>query len=153
MRQTAQDELKLVIQQFNELTNLYHSAVSRYRISDNEFWIWYILILTDEEISQQAICTDWFFAKQTINTIVGNMVKQGYAIQKAVPGSLNRKSIHLTEMGRQYGEQIVLPIAHAEQRAVGRIQTSELTACSGTLKKIIINLKEEISRAEDDQNR
>ena len=29
MRQTAQDELKLVIQQFNELTNLYHSAVSR----------------------------------------------------------------------------------------------------------------------------
>ena len=46
MRQTAQEELKLVIQQINELTKIYHNAVSSHHISENEFWIWYILILT-----------------------------------------------------------------------------------------------------------
>ena len=31
MRQTAQEELKLVIQQINELTKIYHNAVSSLR--------------------------------------------------------------------------------------------------------------------------
>ena len=153
MEQTAQEELKLMIQQINELTSLYHSAVSRYRISDNEFWLWYILILTNGEHSQQDICADWFLTKQTINTIVGHMVREGYAIQRAVPGSRNRKYIYLTEAGRKYGEQVVLPIARAEQRALRRVQTTELAACSATLNKIITNLKEEISHAEYHQDR
>ena len=67
MRQTAQEELKLVIQQINELTKIYHNAVSSHHISENEFWIWYILILTDGEHSQQSICDAWFLTKQTVN--------------------------------------------------------------------------------------
>lgn len=139
MRHTAQEELKLVIQQINELTKVYHNAVSSHHISENEFWIWYILILTDGEHSQQSICDAWFLTKQTVNTIVGNMVKEGYAILAPIPGTKNHKSIHLTEQGKQHGEQIVLPIACAEQRALGRINIPSSTpAClKGTPLSIV----------------
>ena len=152
MRHTAQEALKLVIQQINELTKIYHNAVSSHHISENEFWIWYILILTDGEHSQQSICDAWSLTKQTINTIIGNMVRDGYAILVPIPGTKNRKSIHLTEQGRQHGEQIVLPIAYAEQRALGRIRAKELAACTSALRKLTQFLKEEISHAESESN-
>lgn len=146
----VQEELKMVIQQMNELTKTYSGSVSRNGISENEFWVWYILILTDGEHSQQDICNTWSFSKQTINTIISNMVKRGYATLEVVPGTRNRKNIRLTDAGRQYGEGIVTPIADAEQRALDRLRADELAACTATLKKIIKTLKEEINDIEMD---
>ena len=46
-----------------------------------------------EEYSQQDICNAWSLSKQTVNSIVSNMVKKGYVYLEMVPGSKNRKFI------------------------------------------------------------
>lgn len=144
MDYTVKGQLEMVMQQMNELTSIYRTAVGQSGISENEFWVWYILILTDGEHSQQDICNTWSFSKQTINTIIRHMVEKGYATLEVVPGTRNRKNILLTEAGRQYGESIIMPIADAEQRTLDRMDYAEFAACIAALGKYIKTLKEEI---------
>lgn len=144
MEFTVKEQLEMVMQQMNELTSIYQAAVGQSGISENEFWVWYILILTDGEHSQQDICNTWSFSKQTINTVIRHMVEKGYAVLEVVPGTRNRKNILLTEAGRQYGESVVMPIANAEQRTLDRMDYAELAACTAALGKYIKTLKEEI---------
>lgn len=86
----------------------------------------------------------WSLSKQTVNTIVSNMVQKNFATLEIVPNTKNRKNICLTESGRQYGEKMIMPVYAAEQRAVARLSGEELTACTALLEKFIVTLKEEI---------
>lgn len=150
MDYTVKEQLEMVMQQMNELTSIYRTALGQSGISENEFWVWYILILTEGEHSQQDICNTWSFSKQTINTIIGHMVKKGYAILEVVPGTRNRKNIRLTEAGRKYGESIIMPIANAEQRTLDRMDRAEFSACIAALTKYIKTLKEEINNGKSE---
>ena len=138
------EQLEMIIQQLKELDGIYRKAVSCAGISENEFWIWYTLIVMDDEYSQQEICNMWSLSKQTVNTIVSNMVQKNFATLEVVPNTKNRKNICLTESGRQYGEKMIMPVYAAEQRAIARLSGEELIACTASLEKFIIALKEEI---------
>ena len=81
-----------------------------------------------EEYSQQDICNAWSLSKQTVNSIVSNMVKKGYVYLEMVPGSKNRKIICLTEEGRKFGEKVIYPLVFAEQKAFERIPLEEKAA-------------------------
>ena len=145
MKRTKKEQLEMVIQQFKELTGIYRGAVSHTGISENEFWIWYTLIITGEAYSQQDICSAWSLSKQTVNTIIAHMVQKGYAFLETAPGAGNRKNIRLTESGRQYGKSIVPPVCTAEERALNHLSPEELAACTDALGKFINILKEEIN--------
>ncbi len=143
------EQLEIIDQTLKEVAGLYRGAVGVSGISENEYWIWYALVAMKGEYSQQDICSVWSLSKQTVNTIIKNMEQKGYVVLEAVPGSRNRKNIHLTEEGRRYGEKIVLPVADAERRAIDRIPEKEQIACARTLRKFIAYLKEEIDGTEE----
>lgn len=149
MDHTTQEQLEKINQQMKELTGIYRAAVSALGMSENEFWIWYALIHGEEELAQQDICEMWGFSKQTVNTIVSHMVRDHYATLEVVPGTRNRKHIHLTPQGRAYGEGIVVPISRAEVRALERIPLEERTACLAVLANYTKLLKEEIHGAQN----
>ncbi len=151
MDHTAKDYLKLINQQIKEIAGVYRSVVSRSGISENEFWIWYTLIILEGEYAQQDICSSWSLSKQTVNTIVANMVKKGLAALEVVPGTRNRKIIHLTEAGRKYGENIVRPVSEAESRAFERLPESDRMACTAAFARYVNILKEEIYGTENRQ--
>lgn len=148
MSRNTKEQLEMIIQQLKELDGVYRKAVSHTGISENEFWIWYTLIALEGEYSQQDICTLRSLSKQTVNTIVSNMVQKGFAILEVVPGTRNRKNICLTESGKQYGEKMIMPIYDAELRAIVRLSPDELNACIVSLTKFISILKEEIHDTE-----
>lgn len=145
MDNNVKDQLEMVMQQLKELSHIYHGAVSHTGISENEFRIWYTLVLTDGDYSQQDICGAWSLSKQTVNTIVSHIVQKNYAVLEVVPGTRNRKIIRLTEAGKRYGESIVKPVCRAEQRALDRLSPEEFVVGTEALKKFIAILKEEIN--------
>lgn len=148
MNYEAQEQLEVINQQIKELVGIYRDAVSRSGISENEFWIWYTLIVMDGEYSQQDICSMWSLPKQTINTITMRMVQKGLVTLEVVPGTRNRKNICLTGAGRAYGENIVLPISQAEQRTFDRLPAEDRAACTAALGRYISILREEINETE-----
>lgn len=145
----AREQLEMINQQMKELVGIYRGIVSRSGISENEYWIWYALIIMDGEYSQQDICNSWSLSKQTVNTIVMNMAKKGLVSLEVVPGTRNRKIIRLTQAGKEYGENIVKPVSEAESRAFNRIPETDRLACTATFGKYINILKEEIYGTEN----
>ncbi len=148
MRQDFQEQLEVITQQIKELVGIYRRAINQTGMTENEFWIWYALIIMDGDYSQQDICEMWALPKQTINTIVARMVQKGYVVLEAIPGTRNRKNIRLTETGKEYGEKILLPICEAEERTFDRFPLEERAACTAALGKYIQILKEEFDGTE-----
>ena len=149
MERNAREPLEVINQQIKELVGIYRGIVSRSGISENEYWIWYALIIMDGEYSQQDICSSWTLSKQTVNTIVMNMVKKGLVSLEVVPGTRNRKIIRPTQAGRKYGENIVRPVSEAEGRAYGRLPETDRLACTAAFGRYIDILKEEIYGTEN----
>lgn len=149
MNNNTKEQLEVINQQLKELVGIYRGAVSHLNISDNEFWIWYSLIMMDGEYSQQDICNMWSFSKQTVNTIIAHLVKKELITLEVVPGTRNRKIIRLTEEGRNYGESIVLPVAEAEQRAFEKLPDEDRAVFTCVIGKYIENLKGEFYETAD----
>lgn len=139
-------QLETINQQIKELAGLYQEVVGNTEISVNEFWIWYSLLVIEGEYSQQDICNAWSLSKQTVNTIVTRMVKMGYAKLEVVPGTRNRKLIRLTEAGKAYGAELVMPVFAAEKRAFERLNEDDRAVFFSVLGKYIDALKEEMEQ-------
>ena len=149
MDNNARKQLKVINQQIKELLGIYRDIVSHSGMSENEFWIWYTLVIMEGEYSQQDICSSWSLSKQTVNTIVSRMVQKELVFLEVVPGTRNRKIIRLTEKGRKYGESIVRTISDAENRAFDRLPNEDRNACTAAFGKYINILKEEIYGTEN----
>lgn len=144
MDSSTKEQIEVINRQIKELVGIYRGSVGHSGISENEFWIWYTLIVKDGEYSQQDICSFWSLPKQTVNTIVKHMVRKGLATLAVVPGTRNRKVIRLTEAGREYGESLVSSISEAESRAFIMLPEADRRACPAILGKYIDLLKGEI---------
>lgn len=145
MSDHIKEQLGQMNQQVKELAAVYHSAASRSGITDNEFWVWYALLVLEGEYSQQDICDMWSLPKQTVNSVISNLTKKEYLILETVPGTRNRKNIRMTETGRAYGESIVMPIYQAEQRSLERMPEDDRRMCINLLNEYIKLLSDEIN--------
>ena len=149
MKDDSKKQLEAINQQIKDVVGLYRNAVSRLGMSENELWIWYSLIIMDGEYSQQDICGMWSLSKQTVNTIISNMVRKGFASLEVIPGTRNRKEIRLSKAGKDYGESIVRPLFEVEQRAIEKLSVEERMACTAAFSKYIGFLREEMCGYED----
>ena len=144
MKEKTKQHLEVMNQQIKEWAGIYHQAAVRLGISDKEFWVWYTLIVMGEEYSQREICEIWSLPKQTVNSVVANMVKKEFIKLEVVPGMRNRKLLRLTDIGKSYGEAIVRPVFEAEYRTIARLSEQERQVCVSLMGKYIRYLKEEL---------
>lgn len=142
------DMLKICNQQFKELSYLYKSTIYKFGISDNEFWILYTLITTDEDVTQRDICDLWSIPKQTVNTIIGNLAKKDLLYLTDISGTKKNKSIVLNNEGKKYAKRIVDPIRCVESKVLDSIDKTEIVKCLALFSKIIENLKKEMEKIE-----
>lgn len=148
MGENYKDALEIINQQIKVLASIYHGAAAKFGVSDSEFWVWYALLVLEGEYSQQDICEMWSLPKQTVNSVVSNLIKKGYVSLKAVRGARNRKVICLSEQGEEYGRKIVMKIHNAELRTIDRMTEEEKKTCIELVGKYIDILREEINEDE-----
>ena len=141
--ENIQKQLELINQQIKELDSIYKLSLVKFNISENEFWIWYALIIMNEKCTQQDILNNWFISKQTVNTIIKNLVKNNYITLKTMPNNHNKKIICLTKKGRDYGEKIVLPMSSMELKAFGKLTLEDRKKLIEIMSKYIQILRDE----------
>lgn len=144
MNEQVKGQLEILNQQVKELISVYRETASKYDISENEFWLWYALLALDGEYSQQDICSMWSLPKQTVNSIVMNLVKKKQVSLEVIPGTRNRKVIRPTEEGMKYGKSIIASVYAAETCALEQFSESERKICVDLLTRYIEALKSEI---------
>ena len=131
--------IKLIEQQRKEEDSVYHSAAVKFGLSDTAMWILYVLSEPDSCVTQQDLCRQGSFPKQTVNTAISNMVKNGYVTLEPIPGSRNQKRIVLTD-------GTMCKLRMAEERAYGTLTVDELETYLTMTKRLTDSLKKEISK-------
>lgn len=101
--------------------SLYRGAAAAFGLSDCSMWVLYYLQSAEEPLSQQDLIELMLFPKQTINSAVAGLAKNGYVTLEMIPNTKNRKRILLTDEGRAFAERTVLRMIQAEERAVSEM--------------------------------
>ncbi|MCD8016022.1 MAG: MarR family transcriptional regulator, partial [Lachnospiraceae bacterium] len=61
-----------------ECDRIYHLAALRLGISDCAFWLFYVLSDADRLYTQSEICDSSFMSRQTVNSALKKLEKDGY---------------------------------------------------------------------------
>lgn len=107
------------------MDDIFHTYAAEKGLSDSSFWILYTLIQSEKPYTQNELCAEWFYSKQTVHSAVAALTKSGYIELEHVPGSRNSKYIVLTQEGRAYADIHILPLIHAEQRTFAGLSSEE----------------------------
>ena len=130
-------EYGALLDQFDkELDDIYHDYALRHNLSDAALWILYVVHGSDAGITQADICNGWFFSRQTINTALKGLTRQGIIQLDAVPGNRKSKHVTLTPQGQALALQIVVPLKQAENQVFASFRKALLTAAGISEKEI-----------------
>ena len=138
------NRIDIINQKIKELNALYRAAAIKSGISDGEISIWSLLLCSEKEYSQQDLADILYLPKQTVNSIISNLVKKRFVFLEHVPGTRNRNVVRLTKEGRAYGESRVMWIFQAEEKAMEETVPEEINACISMLENYIRRFKDEI---------
>ena len=138
------NRIDIINQKIKELNALYRAAAIKSGISDGEISIWSLLLCSEKDYSQQDLADILYLPKQTVNSIISNLVKKRFVFLEHVPGTRNRKVVRLTKEGRAYGESRVMWIFQAEEKAMEETVPEEINACISMLENYIRRFKDEI---------
>lgn len=131
-------------QQSKELNAVYHQAAAGMGLSDTALWVLYALWDAPEGCSQNELAEGWYYPKQTVNSAVGGLTRDGLVRLEAAPGRGHRKLVRLTAEGRAFCQAHILPLMEAEGRALARLPADEREHYLQLTEKHLHFLKEEI---------
>lgn len=112
----TQEAVRRIIWAINKIDGVYYYFARHLGINENALTLLYAL--DDGQIhSQKEISDEWLIPRTTINTIVKNMVSDGY-IAFDPEQHTKEKTIMLTEKGRSYADKLMSSIYAAEEKAM-----------------------------------
>lgn len=115
------------LQEFNQLNQriegLYHEIAMRQGVSDSAFLIFRSLLELGDGCSQKDICAASYLNKQTVNSSVRKLIRDG--LLRVQPGAGRELRLFFTERGEQFMREKICPIFEAESAVFDEMQPSE----------------------------
>lgn len=127
--ETYQTQIKAIYSAMNRVIGAYNRW-SRKR-ADNQYTIEALyLLLTEGPITQKRYIEEFDVPKQSINNVILSLKKRGFIEMRQSEEDKRAKIIMLTEEGRHYATELLLPLFEVEAavaRKVGEPLMSQLT--------------------------
>ncbi|AMJ40739.1 MarR family winged helix-turn-helix transcriptional regulator [Anaerotignum propionicum] len=127
--------------------DLYHEYASYYGLSDIAFWILYTLCGADETYTQNQIADLWHFPRQSVNSAVSSLVKEGYIFLEKLTVARNNKALRLTEQGVEFCQSAIFPFYEMENRIFNKMSEDERNQFFALSAKQCELLEQEIKAA------
>lgn len=125
---------------------LYRDVAAHFGLPPSIVWILYTLMDAEGELAQRNLGEEWGLPKQTVNSAIQHLNRDGCLTLAVIPGTRNRKSIHLTEQGRALAEKTTRLLAQAEERAAAHLTEEEKRQYIALSEKYYRALLEETRR-------
>lgn len=107
--------------QSKEVDSIYYNIASCLSLSENAFWVLYILSDSERDYSQQDICDEWLFSKQTVNSTVKGLTAKRYVYFEQRSHSKRKKVLKLTKAGAAFVQENMMAVRQAEINALSRM--------------------------------
>ena len=111
-----QEEIRALTRAQNRIDGLYYQAARRLGVKDNTLALFYALD-DGQPHSQKQLGEEWLIPKTTVNTIVKELVKEGF-LTLLMEEHTKEKQILLTPEGRRYAASLLKPVYRMEQEAL-----------------------------------
>ena len=108
-----------------KIDELYHKIAIKMGVSDSVMWTLYCLCEKDKTHTQNTVAERMGVPKQTINSAISRLLKDGLICLEKLSIAGNNKQILLTEQGKAFCEKHIMPLVAAEERAFGKLHESE----------------------------
>ena len=111
---------------WREQNQLYRDVAASFGISESAFNILYAIYLAGEKgIAQRDICVQMCIGKQTVNSSIHKLEREGVVVLKSGPGRRGLLA-HLTPVGLELAECTIVPMIEAELAALREFDDREL---------------------------
>lgn len=146
MKQNINQKWEMICKYMNEFEIEYHKLASYYNLSDSSFWILYELYENKEGCTQKELYTEWCLNKQTINSSVKYLTKEGYIALENLDNSKKFKKLKLTEEGRKLAKNTIGKVMKLEERVFENIDENEIDRVINFFKKQTTAFKNEVRK-------
>lgn len=140
--------LKTFNQIYKEMDTVYHNYAKSCGLSDMAYWILYSIAESEEYFTQRDFCKDWFFAPQTVNSVLKDLERKDIIFLEAEEGNKKNKLIKPTPNGEKFIEQTILPLIKTECESFETLSEEECELMLSTTQKYVSALKDKISGME-----
>lgn len=146
MNDRLQQQLQALNRLYKESEHIYSRLASKLGMTDTAFWVLYAITHSAELITQNDLCSDFFFPVQTIHSAINNLRKDGLVELQVIPGTRNRKAILLTERGKTFVANTINKADEVEKNAFLCFNEEEREQYLSLFKRHIECLKSEEKR-------
>lgn len=95
--------------------DIWQDAARKSGLPETAFWIIYILTTEDKsELTQAELCDTWFIPRQTCNSAVKKLEREGLISLTTHKGAGNIKYLSLTKDGIAYAKKYITPLTNAD---------------------------------------
>ena len=104
---------------------VYYKLAAHFGMTETMFDILYFVRENDGGYTQAQLCDSLYLRKQTVNSALKKLEKDGVIYLSQDSGNKKNKTIHYTEKGKELARRIVDPIFELEKRAFERLTPQE----------------------------
>ena len=149
MNKDLQQQLQVLNRLYKESDHIYSKLASKLGMTDTTFWVLYAIVHSEEPLTQNDLCSDFFFPVQTIHSAINNLRKDELLELQVIPGTRNRKAILLTEKGKTFAENTINKADEIEKNAFLCFDEKERELYLSLFQRHIEYLKKEETRVLD----
>ena len=149
MNAQLQQQLQVLNRLYKESDHIYSRLASKLGMTDTTFWVLYAIAHSEEPVTQNDLCSDFFFPVQTIHSAINNLRKDGLVELQVIPGTRNRKVILLTERGKTFVANTINKADEIEKNAFLCFGEEERKVYLSLFRRHIDYLKSEEKRVLD----
>lgn len=128
---------------YNKIESLYHQIAIKQGLSDSAFMILRAVIILGEGITQTNIFQNICVNKQTINTAINNLCKNGIIYFENGKG--REIKIYLTDKGKDIINKKIIPIDEMEKEILNDFTKEEYDMFIDISNRYINKLEEKVS--------
>ena len=149
MNDQLQKQLQTLNRLYKESDHIYSQLASKLGMTDTTFWVLYAITHSEEPMTQNDLCCDFFFPVQTIHSAINNLRRDGLIELQVIPGTRNRKAILLTDKGKDFVANTIKKADEIEKTAFLCFNKEERELFLSLFKRHIECLKTEEKRMLD----
>ena len=149
MNAQLQQQLQVLNRLYKESDHIYSRLASKLGMTDTTFWVLYAIAHSEEPVTQNDLCSDFFFPVQTIHSAINNLRRDGLVELQVIPGTRNRKAILLTERGQSFVANTINKADEIEKNAFLCFNEEEREQYLSLFRRHIDYLKSEEKRVLD----
>lgn len=133
------EEIRLQLREINtifkETDAVYSKLARRSGLSDCAFWLMYSIREANGRCTQRELCDQWIMSKQTVNSALKGLEKNGYITLTSSEIDKRSKYITLTDKGIHFSEENIDIVFELEQLAFQKMSIAERAAMIENTRK------------------